>query len=39
LENTKGRHHSEDLGVNGRMILKLNLKEWSESVWLSGGLL
>jgi hypothetical protein len=27
VENLKGRDHSEDTGVDGRIILKMNLKE------------
>jgi hypothetical protein len=28
-ENLKGKYHRKDLGINGRIILKLNLKKWS----------
>jgi hypothetical protein len=28
LENVKGRDHLGDLGVDGRIILKLIFKEW-----------
>jgi hypothetical protein len=47
-ENPKGRDHSEDLGVDGRSILKCILgkvggKVWTGFIWLrigiSGGLL
>jgi hypothetical protein len=27
LENLKGRDHSEDLGVDGRMIIRMDLRE------------
>jgi hypothetical protein len=48
LENLKGRDHSEDLGVDGRIALtlilgKLGVKVWTRFIWLriwtSGGLL
>jgi hypothetical protein len=48
LENLKGRDHSEDLGVDRRIILKLILGKqdgefWTGFIWLrietSGGLL
>jgi hypothetical protein len=48
LENLKGRDHSEDLGVDGRITLecifeKLNVKMWTGFIWFrirsSGGLL
>jgi hypothetical protein len=47
-KNLKGRDHSEDLGVDGRIILELILGKqggnlWSGFIWLriesSGGLL
>jgi hypothetical protein len=48
LENLKGRDHSEDKGVDGRIILEWILgkyggKLWTARIWLrtgtSGGLL
>jgi hypothetical protein len=33
LESLKGRDHSEDLGEDGRIILKLILKTWLGRVW------
>jgi hypothetical protein len=33
LENLKGRNHSEDLGIDGRIILELILGENSRKVW------
>jgi hypothetical protein len=33
LENRKGRYHSEDLGIDGRIILLIDLKE-TGFVWL-----
>jgi hypothetical protein len=32
-ENLKGRDHSEDLGVDGRIILERILRKWYEKVW------
>jgi hypothetical protein len=42
LENLKGRDHSEDLGVNGRIIFECILgkqggKVWTEFIWLRIG--
>jgi hypothetical protein len=42
--NLKGRDHSEDLGVGGRIILeqilgKCNEKLWNGFIWLRIGLL
>jgi hypothetical protein len=42
LENPKGRDHSEDLGVDGRIILEWILgkgggKEWTGFMWLRIG--
>jgi hypothetical protein len=35
LGSPKGRHHSEDLGVNGTIILKSILRKWGDSVdWI-----
>jgi hypothetical protein len=39
LENQKGRDHSENLGVDGRIILecivcKFGGKVWTECIWL-----
>jgi hypothetical protein len=48
MENFKGRDHSEDLGVDGRIILewisgKQDRKVWTGFIWLrigtSGGIL
>jgi hypothetical protein len=33
LENLKGRDHSEDLGVDGRIILEWILGKYGEKVW------
>jgi hypothetical protein len=33
LENLKGRDHSEDLGVDGKIILEWILGEQGEKVW------
>jgi hypothetical protein len=38
LENAKGRHHLEDIGLNERIILKWTLEEhdgklWTEFIW------
>jgi hypothetical protein len=47
-KNLKGRDHSEDLGVSGKIILKWILSKYGEKVWTvyiwfrlraSGGLL
>jgi len=44
-ENLKGRDHFQGLGVDGRMILKLILREWDvdwvHHLWIgiNGGLL
>jgi hypothetical protein len=32
-ENLKGGHRSEDLGVDGRIILKCILGKWGGNVW------
>jgi len=29
----RGRGHLEDIGVNGRILLKLTFKEWYEEEW------
>jgi hypothetical protein len=34
LGSLKGRDHSEDLGVDGRMLLKLILGKWVGRVWV-----
>jgi hypothetical protein len=48
LERLKGRDHSDDLGVDGRIIFKWILRKWGFGVWIgftqlriwiSGGLL
>jgi hypothetical protein len=33
LENLKERGHSEDLGVDGRLILESIIGKWGEKVW------
>jgi hypothetical protein len=33
LESLKGRDHPEDLGVDGKIILKLILEKYSWRVW------
>jgi hypothetical protein len=40
LENLKGREHLENLGVDIRIILKLQIQEgkmWTGFIWLSIG--
>jgi hypothetical protein len=42
LKNLKGRDHSEELGVDGRIILewllgKWNVKLWTKFIWPSIG--
>jgi hypothetical protein len=42
MENLKGRDHSEELRINGRIILewilgKLGGKVWTEFIWLRIG--
>jgi hypothetical protein len=42
LENLKGRDHSKDLGVDGKILLEWNLEKecgnlWTEFIWLSTG--
>jgi hypothetical protein len=32
-EIPKGRDHSDDLDLDGRIIVKLFLEEWSENLW------
>jgi hypothetical protein len=32
-ENLKGRDHLEDVGVDGRIILKWILRKWDVTVW------
>jgi hypothetical protein len=34
LENQNGRDHSEDTGVDGRIILKWILGKWVWKVWI-----
>jgi len=34
LENLKGRDHSEDLGVDGNIILESILEKYCENVWI-----
>jgi hypothetical protein len=36
LENLKGRDHSEDLDVDGRIILKMHMKQigWEDVGWI-----
>jgi hypothetical protein len=35
LENLKGRDHSEDLGIDGKIILEWILGKWGEGVdWM-----
>jgi hypothetical protein len=33
LENGKGRNNSEDLGVDGKVILEWISEKWSGKVW------
>jgi hypothetical protein len=33
LENLKGRDHSEELGVNGEIILEWILEKHPENIW------
>jgi hypothetical protein len=35
LENLNGRDHSEDLGIDGKIILKLILRKLSGRMWTS----
>jgi hypothetical protein len=34
LGSLKGRDYSEDLGVDGRIILKRNFGKWGWRVWI-----
>jgi hypothetical protein len=34
LENMKGRDHSEDLGIDGKIILEWVLGIWGGKVWI-----
>jgi hypothetical protein len=33
LENLRGRDHTEDISIDGRIILKWILKKWDVRVW------
>lgn len=33
LARTEGRHHLEDLGLEGTMILRRILKKWDAEAW------
>jgi hypothetical protein len=34
LENLKGRNHSQDLGVDGKVILERILWKWDGKMWI-----
>jgi hypothetical protein len=33
-ENLKGRDHSEDLGINGRLMLEWTVGTWEDVNWM-----
>jgi hypothetical protein len=33
LENLKGKYHSNNLGIDGKVILEWILEKWGRKVW------